>query len=54
MPFYKKPHRDTIIANSAATLSDIDVSSGVSTLGSSEAIVDPNATSVNKLAIVDG
>ena len=32
MPFYKKPHRDTIIANSAATLSDIDVSSGTLTV----------------------
>ncbi len=32
MPFYKKPHRDTIIANTAATLSDIDVSSGTLTV----------------------
>ncbi len=32
MPFYKKPHRDTIIANSSATLADLDVSAGTLTV----------------------
>ena len=54
MPFYKKPHRDTIIANSSATLADLDVSDGTLTVDEVNSRVGIGTTSPSAALGVNG